>query len=274
VGSLTLSSNTSVYCRKESPAPTPTPPTPRSSVTPDAPSPANLTAAAAAAAAGAIPQIPLGFNLPNLPFPLGLPNLPNLPLPLSLPVGGLPQLPVPHDLTRFVSMLSGAAVAAGNMNNVHKSGETSKEESSGGSSRSSSAGVLTPNNMAQINSALSGNGHGGHHNRHQEHGHIPGTVGNNGGSTIMNRPAGSSSGGTAGLKRKKDDCEMYSNHPPRRSLRPRIERSYAESPDIVVEFEEEPVKVNGTVNGFDGDEDSDSDPGEMPPLPPMKVHFS
>ncbi|KAK0167878.1 hypothetical protein PV327_001733 [Microctonus hyperodae] len=45
---------------------------------------------------------------------------------------------------------------------------------------------------------------------------------------------------------------------PRRNLRPRTERSYAESPD-------EP-KINGYVNG----NTSDSDEGEMPPLLPIK----
>ncbi|XP_034942832.1 transcriptional repressor p66-beta isoform X2 [Chelonus insularis] len=45
---------------------------------------------------------------------------------------------------------------------------------------------------------------------------------------------------------------------PRRNLRPRIERSYAESPD-------EP-RINGYVNG----NTSDSDEGEMPPLLPIK----
>jgi hypothetical protein len=44
----------------------------------------------------------------------------------------------------------------------------------------------------------------------------------------------------------------------------------------VLEFEEEPVKVNGTINGCvmeDDGEESDDDPGEMPPLPPMKVYL-
>ncbi|XP_029164054.1 transcriptional repressor p66-alpha isoform X4 [Nylanderia fulva] len=45
---------------------------------------------------------------------------------------------------------------------------------------------------------------------------------------------------------------------PRRNLRPRIERSYAESPD-------EP-RINGYLNG----NASDSDEGEMPPLLPIK----
>lgn len=54
----------------------------------------------------------------------------------------------------------------------------------------------------------------------------------------------------------------------RRSLRPRTElRSYAESPDVVVVTEDEP-KMNGFSNGCG---DSDSDDGEMPPLPPIKV---
>ncbi|RZF41574.1 hypothetical protein LSTR_LSTR000288 [Laodelphax striatellus] len=55
---------------------------------------------------------------------------------------------------------------------------------------------------------------------------------------------------------------------PRRSLRPRTElRSYAESPDIVVVSDDEP-RTNGYTNG--GSYDSDSDDGEMPPLPPIK----
>ncbi|KAJ9579797.1 hypothetical protein L9F63_004543, partial [Diploptera punctata] len=53
---------------------------------------------------------------------------------------------------------------------------------------------------------------------------------------------------------------------PRRNLRPRPERSYAESPDIIVLSDEEP-RLNGfATNGFD----SDTDEGEMPPLPPIK----
>nr|CAD7429459.1 unnamed protein product [Timema monikensis] len=52
---------------------------------------------------------------------------------------------------------------------------------------------------------------------------------------------------------------------PRRNLRPRTERSYAESPDVIVVSDEEP-RLNGFTNGFD----SDTDDGEMPPLPPIK----
>ncbi|XP_059474794.1 transcriptional repressor p66-alpha isoform X2 [Neocloeon triangulifer] len=54
-------------------------------------------------------------------------------------------------------------------------------------------------------------------------------------------------------------------HHPRRNLRPRRERSYAESPDIIVLSDEEP-RINGFVNGYE----SDSDDAEMPPLPPIK----
>jgi hypothetical protein len=54
---------------------------------------------------------------------------------------------------------------------------------------------------------------------------------------------------------------------PRRNLRPRTERNYAESPDIIVLSDEEP-RLNGfAANGYD----SDTDEGEMPPLPPIKV---
>lgn len=54
---------------------------------------------------------------------------------------------------------------------------------------------------------------------------------------------------------------------PRRNLRPRTERNYAESPDIIVLSDEEP-RINGfATNGYD----SDTDEGEMPPLPPIKV---
>ncbi|PNF35451.1 hypothetical protein B7P43_G04124 [Cryptotermes secundus] len=53
---------------------------------------------------------------------------------------------------------------------------------------------------------------------------------------------------------------------PRRNLRPRTERNYAESPDIIVLSDEEP-RINGfATNGYD----SDTDEGEMPPLPPIK----
>lgn len=57
---------------------------------------------------------------------------------------------------------------------------------------------------------------------------------------------------------------------PRRNLRPRQERSYAESPDVVLLSDEEP-RINGFTNGFDGE---DSDEGELPPIPspPIKVN--
>lgn len=56
---------------------------------------------------------------------------------------------------------------------------------------------------------------------------------------------------------------------PRRSLRPRQERSYAESPDVVLLSDEEP-RMNGFTNGYDGE---DSDDGELQPFPspPIKV---
>lgn len=56
---------------------------------------------------------------------------------------------------------------------------------------------------------------------------------------------------------------------PRRNLRPRQERSYAESPDVVLLSDDEP-RINGFANGYDGD---DSDEGELPPIPspPIKV---
>lgn len=53
---------------------------------------------------------------------------------------------------------------------------------------------------------------------------------------------------------------------PRRNLRPRQDRNYAESPDIIILSDEEP-KTNGYTNGYD----SDTDDGEMPPMPPIKV---
>ena len=66
-----------------------------------------------------------------------------------------------------------------------------------------------------------------------------------------------------------------SNYQPRRSLRPRQERSYAESPDIVVEFDEEPpTKINGLANGTAEEDDDASDTDctdlPMPPLPVIK----
>lgn len=59
---------------------------------------------------------------------------------------------------------------------------------------------------------------------------------------------------------------------PRRNLRPRQERSYAESPDVVLLSDDEP-RINGFTNGFDGE---DSDDGELLPIPspPMKVLFN
>ncbi len=90
---------------------------------------------------------------------------------------------------------------------------------------------------------------------------------------------------SSNLKRKKQhqhqnipNLQPSSSHPVRRSLRPRAERSYAESPDIVVDYEDEPPsKINGVAstngNGYDKDDDSDSDYGEMPPLPVIKVRL-
>lgn len=89
-------------------------------------------------------------------------------------------------------------------------------------------------------------------------------------------------------KRQEEDGDVFQqptyhsspSHPVRRSLRPRAERSYAESPDIVVDYEDEPPsKINGvaSTNGNaygkeDGNEsDKSSDCGEMPPLPVIKV---
>lgn len=146
-----------------------------------------------------------------------------------------------------MSMLSGATGAA----NLGK--QETKEDSSS-SSRSSSAGGMAQNLSQSQN----------HNNSLQQNSNNLNSV----------RAMGKSGGTTVGIKRKKPEPETYSNLPPRRSLRPRIERSYAESPDIVLEFEEEPVKVNGNVNGCaEEDEDTDSDPGEMPPSPPMKVMY-
>lgn len=53
------------------------------------------------------------------------------------------------------------------------------------------------------------------------------------------------------------------SRPPRRSLRPRQERSYAESPDVFILSDDEP-RINGFSNGFDVEVDSDE---ELPPLP-------
>lgn len=55
----------------------------------------------------------------------------------------------------------------------------------------------------------------------------------------------------------------------RRVLRPRTEpRSYAETPDIVLL----PAKVNGNSRGMsNGNYDSDSDEGDVPPIYPIKV---
>lgn len=54
---------------------------------------------------------------------------------------------------------------------------------------------------------------------------------------------------------------------PRRSLRPRQERSYAESPDVLILSDDEP-RINGFTNGFDLDIDSDE---ELPPLPSPSI---
>ncbi|CAG7827385.1 unnamed protein product [Allacma fusca] len=186
-------------------------------------------------------DIPSALNMPlQLPFnlnqlnPLGL-NL-QLPLPLMAAAAGIPQVLVPHDLARITNM---------------RRGEREKDESgSTTSSRSSSVGpgihFQMPSQPLHPLQVASGN-------------------------TFKS----SSSSSSNPLKRKKEQhMSQPSNHfqPPRRSLRPRIERSYAESPDIVVDYEEEPPKVNGVAvlngNGVDEEEESDGEPGEMPPLPP------
>ncbi len=59
----------------------------------------------------------------------------------------------------------------------------------------------------------------------------------------------------------------------KRSLRPRTEvKNYVETTDIVVVSDNEELKPNGYVNGYDY---SDSDDGaELPPLPPVKVGWT
>lgn len=55
----------------------------------------------------------------------------------------------------------------------------------------------------------------------------------------------------------------------KRSLRPRTEvKNYVETTDIVVVSDTDEYKQNGYMNGYDY---SDSDEGELPPLPPIKV---
>ena len=64
--------------------------------------------------------------------------------------------------------------------------------------------------------------------------------------------------------------EYESSRPPRRSLRPRQDKNYSEHLDIIAFSDEEPK-----TNGYYNHSDSDSDLGEMPPLPTIKVilHF-
>ena len=194
-------------------------------------------------------EMPAGLNL-GLPLPFNLPlagfNLP-LPLPLHLAAAaGIPQVHVPHDLARLTSMLRGDKDESGSTPN----------------SRSSSVGPHLPFQIpAQPLQPLQ--------------------VSSN--NTQKSSSSSSASSNSNPLKRKKETgTPTPSNHnhmqAPRRSLRPRIERSYAESPDIVVDYEDEPPKVNGMSNnivngnGIDEDEEeSDGEPGEMPPLPPENV---
>lgn len=202
---------------------------------------------------------PSPFTIPplNLPLPLGLPHLPNLPnLALPLPLAGIPQIPVGNELSRFMNMLSGAGTVVGTSRPDGR-----ESSSSTGSSRSSSTG------MAQSSHSL---------------------------SNLQTIPAASSSlwgpgnakqtSISAGIKRKKE-ADTYvpegnvdtnrSTLPVRRSLRPRAERSYAESPDIVVDYEDEPpAKINGNGAAVNGcEEESDGECGEMPPLPSIKVIY-
>lgn len=234
-----------MFYRKDSPASTPTP---RQDVmSPD-------TTAMGSPSPFTIPAL-------NIPLPLNIPHLPNLPnLGLPLPLAGIPQIPVPPDLNRFMSMLSGAGTVVGT------SARTDGRESSSstGSSRSSSAGVAQSSSHSISNTHV-----------------IPAAS-----SSLWGPGNAKQTSISAGIKRKKEpdtyvpdgrmDVDVNrSTLPVRRSLRPRAERSYAESPDIVVDYEDEPpTKINGNgaaVNGVD--EESDSDCGEMPPLPPIKVCF-
>jgi len=153
----------------------------------------------------------------------------------------IPQVQVPHDLTRLVSML--------------------REKDDGGSSTAGGVSSSRSSPMSALGHPSSG-------------AHQPPP------STHIRKQASTSSN----LKRKKQHqnfqhCPTSSSHPVRRSLRPRAERSYAESPDIVVDYEDEPPsKINGVAstngNGYGKDDDSDSDYGEMPPLPVIKVRSS
>jgi len=181
--------------------------------------------------------MPLAFN--HLP-----PSVANL----------IPQVQVPHDLTRLVSLLR---------EHERDDGVSATSGSAGSRSGSMSRAALSslflqPQQQAPRQPQTP---------RKQSH--------------------------VTGVKRKKqdDDGDVFqlalhhssSNHPVRRSLRPRAERSYAESPDIVVDYEDEPPsKMNGVAsmvstngNGYakdkHDDSDTSSDCGEMPPLPVIKV---
>lgn len=234
------------FSRKESPAPTPTP---RQDVmSPD-------TTALGSASPFTIPPL-------NLPLPLNIPHLSNLPnLGLPLPLAGIPQIPVPPDLSRFMNMLSGAGTVVGTSRPDGR-----ESSSSTGSSRSSSAGMVQSSSHSHSTS------------RHLPQLPAP--------SISLWGPGNAKQTSiSAGIKRKKEpenyvpDGNVEVNRtslPVRRSLRPRAERSYAESPDIVVDYEDEPpTKINGNGAAVNGcDEESDSDCGEMPPLPTMKVRKS
>lgn len=229
------------FCRKDSPAATPTP---RQDVmSPDT------------TAMGS----PSPFTMPplNLPLPLNIPHLSNLPnLGLPLPLAGIPQIPVPPDLSRFMNMLSGAGTVVGTSRPDGR-----ESSSSTGSSRSSSAGVAQSSSLTLTNPHL-----------------VPAAS-----SSLWGPGNAKQTSISAGIKRKKEPDTYVpdgnvtdvnrTNLPVRRSLRVRAERSYAESPDIVVDYEDEPpTKINGNGAAMNGiEEESDSDCGEMPPLPTIKV---
>lgn len=77
------------------------------------------------------------------------------------------------------------------------------------------------------------------------------------------------SSGSSHSNKRSPSPSMGQYNNTKRSLRPRTEvKNYVETTDIVVVSDTDEYKQNGYMNGYDY---SDSDEGELPPLPPIKV---
>lgn len=87
-------------------------------------------------------------------------------------------------------------------------------------------------------------------------------------SISSRRPDSSGSSQQSHSNKRSPSPSMGQYNNTKRSLRPRTEvKNYVETTDIVVVSDTDEYKQNGYMNGYDY---SDSDEGELPPLPPIK----